>query len=187
MNSRFDSSYRGGGGRASKKFSLRYLNLCKSCLKSTYFSKQTDFPPYLISSNPLITSQSHPFPQSQTFPSVSKMLAKTLLLLGLTALATSFTIPEGLPNGFYKAYYNESGYEIHERSPVIPRSTDSSPVRGFSTSKRGVQMEKRARYTCTLKFLCSSLFPLKQYLVTTRIYFKILALSLSQYCSANNV
>jgi hypothetical protein len=42
-----------------------------------------------------------------------------ILLLAFAALvATAFQIPEGTPDGFYVAYYDASGHEVHQ--PVTP-------------------------------------------------------------------
>lgn len=52
----------------------------------------------------------------------SKMLARSLFLaLSLAATGLSFTLPEGLPNGAYRAYFNEAGEEVHE--PVLVNTT----------------------------------------------------------------
>src|SRR5690349_21662869 len=42
------------------------------------------------------------------------MLAKSLLILSLAAIGSSFTLKGGLSNGLYKAYYNTAGEEVHE-------------------------------------------------------------------------
>lgn len=69
-----------------------------------------------------------------------RMTAKSLLILGLAAVSSSFRLPDGLPNGSYQAYYNEAGEEIHELiSETILNSTTSHQVlskRQFPLSKR---------------------------------------------------
>jgi hypothetical protein len=43
------------------------------------------------------------------------MLAKSLLVaLGMAAVGSAFTLPEGQANGVYRAYYNAAGEEVHE-------------------------------------------------------------------------
>ena len=44
------------------------------------------------------------------------MLATHILLAILASVATAFRIPEGTQDGFYKAYINELGEEVHERA-----------------------------------------------------------------------
>jgi len=64
------------------------------------------------------------------------MLAKSLLILSLAAIGSSFTLPAGLSNGIYKASYNAAGEEVHELvtadmfnttspSPALPKREDS--------------------------------------------------------------
>lgn len=68
------------------------------------------------------------------------MLSKTLLILGLAAIGSSFTLREGLPDGFYRAYYNDAGEEVHELVSASALNTTSSllalPKREDSRSER---------------------------------------------------
>lgn len=51
------------------------------------------------------------------------MLAILVSLFFALAAGSPFTLPGGLSNGLYKAYYNEAGQEVHERI-----STDTSKI-----------------------------------------------------------
>lgn len=47
------------------------------------------------------------------------MLAINILLIIFLSVATAFRVPEGTQDGFYKAYINEDGVEVHEKDPVM--------------------------------------------------------------------
>jgi hypothetical protein len=55
------------------------------------------------------------------------MLAKSLLIFGLAAIGSSFTVPDGQSNGFYRAYYDEAGNEVHELVPAGSLNSASPP------------------------------------------------------------
>lgn len=40
--------------------------------------------------------------------------SKILAVAGLIASASSFTLPGGLEDGFYRAYFDKNGLEVHE-------------------------------------------------------------------------
>jgi hypothetical protein len=68
------------------------------------------------------------------------MLPKLVLILGLAAIGTSFTLPDGLPNGSYRAYYNEDGEEVHEPvSDVSFNTAKSSTPRRLRREGAGPQ------------------------------------------------
>lgn len=51
------------------------------------------------------------------------MLTKSVLaVLGMAAIGSAFTLPEGQANGVYRAYYNNAGEEVHE--PITGQSTN---------------------------------------------------------------
>lgn len=66
------------------------------------------------------------------------MLTKSLFILGLTVIRSSiavplskvpsFTIPGGLSNGLYKAYYNAAGEEVHELVTAEDYNSTSLPA-----------------------------------------------------------
>ncbi|KAJ5623967.1 hypothetical protein N7510_000276 [Penicillium lagena] len=68
------------------------------------------------------------------------MIAKSFLIFGLAAIGSSFSFPDDLPNGSYRAYYNEAGEEVHELIEASVFNSTSSlpalPKRQYSQSKR---------------------------------------------------
>lgn len=56
------------------------------------------------------------------------MLSQSCLILGLAAIGSSFTLPDGLPNGSYRAYYNEAGEQVHELISETTLNTTYSPL-----------------------------------------------------------
>jgi hypothetical protein len=77
------------------------------------------------------------------------MLAKSLLALSFAATVCSFTLPEGLPNGAYRAYYNDAGEEVHEPVVVNLSAPQTLPKRSYSQSKRD-----------TIQTWCGCAFPM---------------------------
>lgn len=56
------------------------------------------------------------------------MLVKYLLILGIAAIGSSFTLPGGLANGLYQAHYNSAGEEVHELVTAGTLNTTSLPT-----------------------------------------------------------
>lgn len=56
------------------------------------------------------------------------MLAKLFLIFDLVAIGFSFTLPGGLSNGLYKAYYDAAGEEVHELITADTFTTRSLPT-----------------------------------------------------------
>lgn len=40
-----------------------------------------------------------------------------LLFASIAAIAAAFTLPKNAADGFYVAYYNETGHEVHLKDP----------------------------------------------------------------------
>lgn len=74
------------------------------------------------------------------------MLATTVFMAALASVAGAFTLPAGAVDGFYRAYINETGHEVHELlardlsprgpSPAVtagsaPRLLESRPPTDF--------------------------------------------------------
>jgi hypothetical protein len=78
------------------------------------------------------------------------MFAKSLLILGLAAIGSSFTLRDGLPNGAYRAYINEEGKEVHEPVPVGTTALDtrSLPATQYTRSKRQPIVERYSQTWC---------------------------------------
>jgi hypothetical protein len=55
------------------------------------------------------------------------MLIKSLLLLGLAAIGSSFTLPEDTADGVYRAYHNDAGEEVLELLPATALQSRSNP------------------------------------------------------------
>jgi hypothetical protein len=65
------------------------------------------------------------------------MIAKSLVVLGLAAIGSAFTLPGGQPNGLYRAYYDADGKEVHEFVAADNISLPQAlPEREYSRSKR---------------------------------------------------
>ncbi|CZR55780.1 uncharacterized protein PAC_05668 [Phialocephala subalpina] len=69
------------------------------------------------------------------------LAAKTLFLLGAAMAATAFTIPKGAADGFYLAYYDSAGNEVHElvtdMSPFAANLTERSISSSAKIGKPG--------------------------------------------------
>ncbi|KAF9880399.1 hypothetical protein CkaCkLH20_02353 [Colletotrichum karsti] len=50
------------------------------------------------------------------------MYLSIYLVSALVAVSAAFTLPEGTTDGFYLAYYNESGHEVHVKAPDMSYS-----------------------------------------------------------------
>lgn len=71
------------------------------------------------------------------------MLASSVFILSLAAIGSSFTLPAGLSNGLYKAYYNAAGESVYELVTTDTTSLPPAlPERGYSRSK-GQAVAKR--------------------------------------------
>ncbi|KAE9377577.1 hypothetical protein N431DRAFT_461176 [Stipitochalara longipes BDJ] len=66
------------------------------------------------------------------------LVTKTLLFLGAAVIATAFTIPKGEANGFYLAYYDIEGNEVHKLiTDISANLTESSISQSAKIGKRG--------------------------------------------------
>jgi hypothetical protein len=60
------------------------------------------------------------------------MRVPAILLLVFTAMALAFIIPEGTPDGFYVAYYDESGLEVHKPHSIPDAIFEKNTTRDSS-------------------------------------------------------
>jgi hypothetical protein len=78
------------------------------------------------------------------------MLFKPILLLGLTTIGSSFTLPREAPNGFYRSYYNDAGEEVHELTeagtdPLENLTSSTQPVLNIASRSERTRLQLAKR------------------------------------------
>jgi hypothetical protein len=82
------------------------------------------------------------YPDIKTSFNMHLLLLITTSLASLAPFASAFTLPEGLTNGIYAAYYNATGHEVHVRASDLTRLSAKTFARP-NHAIRSNRLEKR--------------------------------------------
>lgn len=75
------------------------------------------------------------------------------LLVTFAAISAAFTLPEAASDGFYVAYYNDTGHEVHVKSPDISLlkslgHSDDEPTKSIVPGSNSARLQRRGTTWC---------------------------------------